>query len=131
MSVLGENVKRLRERRGLSQTALAEALNVRQGSVSDVENGRIVRPRFIVELAGLLGVTPRDLNTPGFADSEAAGTAETTFLVRLSEEEWNLITHYRGLDPAARKVHRQAIQRASADAAQSLPPPTSTAPPDG
>lgn len=42
---IGERIKFARERQGVSQTELAEAVGIRQSSVADIENGQTKKPR--------------------------------------------------------------------------------------
>jgi transcriptional regulator with XRE-family HTH domain len=59
----GAKVKRYRRGNGLSQVELAEASGVAQSTIAQIENGNIEepRPRTLVKLAEVLGVTPMDL----------------------------------------------------------------------
>ncbi|MBI3419189.1 MAG: helix-turn-helix transcriptional regulator, partial [Proteobacteria bacterium] len=53
---LGQRVRALREEKGWSQSALAAQLpSVRQQSIDQLENGHVKRPRFLPELAQVLG----------------------------------------------------------------------------
>lgn len=66
--LVGENVKRLRAAKGLTQEAFAERSGFSQQYVSDLERGR--RNPTVVslfELAQALGVTPAELLTPEMA----------------------------------------------------------------
>lgn len=59
---MGEKIRAYRERKGLSQKALAEALGVDQSAVSNWERGLSEPTAFnIRRLADLLGVKPGDL----------------------------------------------------------------------
>ena len=60
---LGENIRRLREARGLSQNALAAAAGLDQGHLSTIEGGKRANPTaaVLVALARALGVTVDDL----------------------------------------------------------------------
>lgn len=61
-SILAYNVRRLREKRGLSQQALADKAGVYQGSIAAVENEiRGVSMSMIAALAKALEVTGADL----------------------------------------------------------------------
>ncbi|HVY12682.1 MAG TPA: helix-turn-helix transcriptional regulator [Alphaproteobacteria bacterium] len=53
---LGRRVRRLREEKGWTQSELAAHLpGVRQQSIDQLEQGRVKRPRFLPELAEVLG----------------------------------------------------------------------------
>ncbi len=56
---LGENIRRLREQRGLSQLALARAAGIDQGHLSAIEHGKRPDPQVSVlnAIARALGVT--------------------------------------------------------------------------
>ena len=51
-------LKQAREKAGLTQSRLAEALDSSQGSIYKIENGITVRPRNIDKIAKVLKVTP-------------------------------------------------------------------------
>ena len=61
--VNGHNLRRLRERRGLPQAAIARAIDMQPGFVSDLENGvRIMTPKVAIRLASALNQKdPREL----------------------------------------------------------------------
>jgi transcriptional regulator with XRE-family HTH domain len=60
--IVGENVKRLRLRAGMSQTALAEAAGVRQASISSIESGdRGASMMMLMAIAKALGVSSTSL----------------------------------------------------------------------
>lgn len=54
---IGEKVRRLRERRGMSQAALAQAIGMTQQGVQSLEGGESRRPRKLRELARFLDVS--------------------------------------------------------------------------
>lgn len=59
---MGDNIRALREAKGISQRELAEALGVDQSAVSNWERGKAEPTAFnIRRLADLLGVKPGDL----------------------------------------------------------------------
>ena len=61
----GHNLRRIREKRGISQAAIARTIDRKPGFMSDVENGkRIMTPRMAVLLASALNQKdPRELVT--------------------------------------------------------------------
>jgi transcriptional regulator with XRE-family HTH domain len=63
--LVGENVRRLRLARGLTQEQLAERAGINQQYVSELENGKqnptVIR---LYELAEQLGSSPAELVTP-------------------------------------------------------------------
>lgn len=55
-TILGERVRMLRERAGLSQPELARRVGIRQQSIDKIERGISTRSRYLVEIAVALGV---------------------------------------------------------------------------
>ena len=61
-NIIGENIKILRERMGLSQTNIAQFLNVGQSLISKVEKGeRNISSDMLEKIACLFGVTVEDI----------------------------------------------------------------------
>lgn len=59
---LGDNLKRIRTEKGLSQTDVANSLGVSRGFVSNIESGkRNPTLSTITRLANAVGVTPDEL----------------------------------------------------------------------
>ena len=58
---LAENVRTLRERAGMTQAELAEKLGKGQTTIQKIETGQTIRPRFLEEMAAVLGVSPHEL----------------------------------------------------------------------
>lgn len=59
---LGDNLKRIRTEKGLSQTDIAKSLGVSRGFVSNIENGkRNPTLSTITRLASAVGVTTDEL----------------------------------------------------------------------
>jgi transcriptional regulator with XRE-family HTH domain len=63
MSPISLRIRELREARGMSQAALAEAVGVRQATISDLETGKAktLRLSLLEQLARELGVPAREL----------------------------------------------------------------------
>ena len=57
-STLAERIVWLRERAGLSQSALARRLGISPQSIQQLEAGHVRRPRYVLALARLFNVTP-------------------------------------------------------------------------
>lgn len=59
---LGENLRRIRMRKGVSQVDVARSLGVSRGFISNFENGK-TNPTLatITKLAGAIGVTTDEL----------------------------------------------------------------------
>jgi len=66
VQVIGDNVRRLRRERGLTQEQLRDLSGVRQQFISELESGRSTNPsvRTIARLCEPLGVALADLVTP-------------------------------------------------------------------
>jgi len=65
VQVIGDNVRRLRRERGLTQEQLRDAAGVRQQFISELESGKAKNPaiRTIERLCAPLGVTMAELVT--------------------------------------------------------------------
>lgn len=63
MSTLAERVTALREKKGLNQSELGRRIRVSPQAIQKLEAGKTESPRFIVELARELGVSPDYLKT--------------------------------------------------------------------
>ena len=88
---LADNVKFLRECANLTQAELGEKLGKGQTTIQKIETGQTLRPRFLPELAGILGVTAYELEY-----TDMAGAKEN---LDAQEEREPLIS--RGKFPAA------------------------------
>ena len=87
--VVGENIRRLREKAGFTQGSLARFMQVDQSTVSKIESGdRSLSVGMLEKLAALFGVTAEQM------DSEGAVIPEFSFAFRgsdLSAEEMEAI----------------------------------------
>ncbi|EFX92602.1 putative phage repressor [Actinobacillus ureae] len=63
MSTLGERIERAMESKGLKRKDLAEALNISKMAVGDLINNKTKKPRYLVEIADVLGVDVKWLQT--------------------------------------------------------------------
>lgn len=61
MTTLGENLKKIRKAKKLTQIQLAKKSGVKQSVISDLETGNAKSTGFILELANALGVTAEEL----------------------------------------------------------------------
>jgi len=52
----GEDIKRAREARGMSQSALASAVGITQPAIKKIESGQTLRSRYTIEIARFLGL---------------------------------------------------------------------------
>ena len=81
MSV-GENIRRYRKSRGMTQAQLAEAVGLTEGAVRHYESGiRAVKPELLESIADTLGVSVNALKDYGV---ETAGDL-MSLLVRLED----------------------------------------------
>jgi len=86
--ILSGNIKRYRLRDNLSQTALAEKLNISTNFLSDIERCKAwVSPETLVRLAAALKVEPYELfKTDAFLSNE-----ETDILKRYADENMKAV----------------------------------------
>ena len=61
MATLGENLRKIRKAKKMTQAVLAQKSGVKQSVISDLETGNARNTGFVVELATALGVTAEDL----------------------------------------------------------------------
>lgn len=81
---LGSGIKAHRVRRGMTQGQLAEAVNVSEQAVSNIERGaRGVSLAVLEKIAGALGVEVRDLFPAGSA-AEASDDARRRIIAQLA-----------------------------------------------
>jgi transcriptional regulator with XRE-family HTH domain len=83
MEAIGDRIKRLRKDLGLNQTELAEAIGVRQSTISDIENGAGFDAKTLMALSKALLKSPQFIMT---GEPEA---------VELSADEANVIAALR------------------------------------
>ena len=61
MATLGENLRKIRKAKKMTQAALSQKSGVKQSVISDLETGNARNTGFVVELATALGVTAEEL----------------------------------------------------------------------
>ena len=61
MATLGENLRKIRNAKKMTQAVLAQKSGVKQSVISDLETGNARNTGFVVELATALGVTAEEL----------------------------------------------------------------------
>ena len=108
MSV-GENIRRYRKSRGMTQAQLAEAVGLTEGAVRHYESGiRAVKPELLESIAAALGVSVNALNDYGV---ETAGDL-MSLLVRL-EDSFGIVPAADGtglsLNPTAPHAPKTAM----------------------
>ena len=94
VSLCGENIKRLRQQKGISQNKLARKSGIAQSALSAIESS-VKNPSIetVQMIAGALGVTISEL---------LGETADG-----LTSQEWQLIRDYRALTSQGREYIRQ------------------------
>ena len=135
MSV-GENIRRYRKLRGMTQAQLAEAVGLTEGAVRHYESGiRAVKPELLESISAALGVSVNALKDYGV---ETAGDL-MSLLVRL-EDSFGIVPAADGsglsLNPkaphapkAAMAIELWAEKRAQLENARSMPTNTRTGKP--
>lgn len=108
MSV-GENIRRYRKLRGMTQAQLAEAVGLTEGAVRHYESGiRAVKPELVESISAALGVSVNALKDYGV---ETAGDL-ASLLVRL-EDSFGIVPAADGsglsLDPKAPRAPKAAM----------------------
>jgi len=70
MTTLGENLKKIRKAKKMTQKELAQKSGVKQSVISDLETGNAKTTGSILELANALGVTAEELKKGSFDTNE-------------------------------------------------------------
>lgn len=97
MSAIGENIRRLRIERGLSQQQLADRTGKTRSAISQYESGKIVPRMGVIEsIANILGVKKTDIigEAPAPHPSPSLTPAESELLAlyrRMEPREQGLI----------------------------------------
>ncbi|UWZ92705.1 helix-turn-helix transcriptional regulator [[Pasteurella] aerogenes] len=63
MNTLGERIEKAMNEKGLKRKELADALSISTMAVGDLINNKTKKPRYLVEIADILGVDPKWLQT--------------------------------------------------------------------
>ncbi|MDG9859402.1 XRE family transcriptional regulator [Acinetobacter ursingii] len=100
MATLGENLKKIRKAKGLTQKQVAQKSGVRQSVISDLETGTAKSTGSIVELANALGVTAEDLRKGVESDAELTNIApvKPTMAPVLSWVQAGVFTNVQSVD---------------------------------
>ncbi len=108
METIGERVRRTRERRGLSQTALAKSAGITKEGISAIERGgtKNPRPTTLYAIADALGVSDRWLANGG----KEPKVQETEKPYGISEQDWQILQALKGLTPSQREEEWRRIQ---------------------
>ena len=75
MSALGENLKKIRKAKKMTQKDLAQKSGVKQSVISDLETGNAKSTGSILELSNALGVTAEELKKGVFDETEQSNIA--------------------------------------------------------
>jgi len=78
MSTLGENLKRIRKAKKITQKELAQKSGVKQSVISDLETGNAKSTGSILELASALGVTAEELKKGAFDETTLTNVTPVT-----------------------------------------------------
>lgn len=110
--IIAENVSRLRESKGLSQTELAHNAKVSLHTVFRIEHGNEnVRPASIRAVAGALGTTIESLERPlqvGARDAKSSDRVEIQLKIALAEiERLKSLPHVVAIDGIGNLTERE------------------------
>ena len=75
MTTLGENLKKIRKAKKMTQNELAQKSGVKQSVISDLETGNAKSTGSILELANALGVTAEELKKGVFDETSLTNVA--------------------------------------------------------
>jgi len=78
MSTLGENLKKIRKAKKMTQKDLAQKSGVKQSVISDLETGNAKSTGSILELSNALGVTAEELKKGVFDEAEQSNVSPVT-----------------------------------------------------
>lgn len=96
---LRENLRRFREERKMSQTALAERAGVKQQLISQIENGKnlTTKSRYLVAMARALNVQPSDLD-PLYSPGDTWQDVLSVALDMAQDDKATLLDVYRVIE---------------------------------
>lgn len=102
MATLGENLKKIRKAKKMTQKELAQKSGVKQSVISDLETGNAKSTGSILELANALGVTAEELKkgiTPDF-DNNVVSITSNKLIPVLSWVQAGIMTSVEALNPS-------------------------------
>ena len=102
MATLGENLKKLRKAKKMTQKELAQKSGVKQSVISDLETGNAKSTGSILELANALGVTAEELKkgiTPDF-DNNVVSITSNKLIPVLSWVQAGSMTSVESINPS-------------------------------
>lgn len=91
-TIIGENLKQLRQRAGMSVRKLAELSGVSKSVISEIENGCSQNPRFetVKNLAAALNTTPEQLEDMEYEHEYVLTDVKQALEIVLSQENLTL-----------------------------------------
>lgn len=100
MSTLGENLKKIRKAKKMTQKDLAQKSGVKQSVISDLETGNAKSTGSILELSNALGVTAEELRKGVFDETEQSNVAPLTVRMApvLSWVQAGIFTNVQAVD---------------------------------
>lgn len=102
MATLGENLKKIRKAKKMTQKELAQKSGVKQSVISDLETGNAKSTGSILELANALGVTAEELKkgiAPNF-DNNVVSITSNKLIPVLSWVQAGIMTSVEALNPS-------------------------------
>ncbi|NWK74088.1 helix-turn-helix domain-containing protein [Acinetobacter sp. SwsAc6] len=102
MATLGENLKKIRKAKKMTQKELAQKSGVKQSVISDLETGNAKSTGSILELANALGVTAEELKkgiAPDF-DNNVVTITSNKLIPVLSWVQAGIMTSVEALNPS-------------------------------
>jgi len=102
MTILGENIKKFRERASYSIRKLSELSGVSKSVISEIESGKATKPRYetVNKIALVLNVAPETLYDMEFEHEYVVTDIKEAFEIILSQE--NLTINGEQLTPEAK-----------------------------
>ena len=100
MGTLGENLKKIRKAKKMTQKDLAQKSGVKQSVISDLETGNAKSTGSILELSNALGVTAEELRKGVFDETEQSNVAPLTVRMApvLSWVQAGIFTNVQAVD---------------------------------
>jgi XRE family transcriptional regulator of biofilm formation len=86
MSTIGERIKSVRLRRGMTQAELSKRSGVSQSSIAHIEEGRVRHPAYLGEIAGALRCSVDELVTASPAPARKVRRAISKEEIELASE---------------------------------------------
>jgi transcriptional regulator with XRE-family HTH domain len=92
VTILGENLKKLRERAGFTVRQLSEQSGVSKSVISEIENGKSKNPKYdtLIKLATVIGVKVEKLTEMAIEHEYMLTDVEEAMMVILKQPELHL-----------------------------------------